>query len=128
MKKKLFITLLLIYLLIPLTAFAHSGRTDRYGGHRDTHNVEGLGPYHFHCGGYPAHLHTDAICPYTLNTSKVITPTIAPTIKSTSSPTPTPVSTKNTNRRIPKGLVRGALLTGGLGFFLFGTRKNRPPY
>ena len=59
--------LLVIVLLISattLTAFAHSGRTDSSGGHRDNKNVSGLGPYHYHCGGYPAHLHSNGVCPY----------------------------------------------------------------
>ncbi len=42
---------------------AHSGRTDGSGGHRDNQNKSGLGSYHYHCGGYPAHLHTNG-CPY----------------------------------------------------------------
>ena len=45
-------------------AEAHSGRTDRYGGHRDNKNKSGLGSYHYHCGGHPAHLHENGICPY----------------------------------------------------------------
>lgn len=44
--------------------YAHSGRTDSSGGHRDNKNKSGLGAYHYHCGGYPAHLHTNG-CPYT---------------------------------------------------------------
>lgn len=32
-----------------LVAEAHSGRTDRYGGHRDNKNKSGLGSYHYHC-------------------------------------------------------------------------------
>ncbi len=44
---------------------AHSGRTDRYGGHHDYQNKSGLGSYHYHCGGYPAHLHKNGVCPYT---------------------------------------------------------------
>ena len=44
--------------------FAHSGRTDSSGGHRDNKNKSGLGSYHYHCGGYPAHLHTNGVCPY----------------------------------------------------------------
>lgn len=35
-----------------LVAEAHSGRTDRYGGHRDNKNKSGLGSYHYHCGGF----------------------------------------------------------------------------
>lgn len=46
------------------TAFAHSGRTDSSGGHKDNKNKSGLGYYHYHCGGYPAHLHTYGYCPY----------------------------------------------------------------
>lgn len=45
------------------TAFAHPGRTDADGGHNDYSNRSGLGPYHFHCGGYPAHLHKGGHCP-----------------------------------------------------------------
>ncbi len=48
-----------------ITAFAHSGRTDSSGGHRDNQNKSGLGSYHYHCGGYPAHLHNGGYCPYT---------------------------------------------------------------
>lgn len=44
--------------------FAHSGRTDSNGGHKDNKNKSGLGYYHYHCGGYPAHLHENGVCPY----------------------------------------------------------------
>ncbi len=47
-----------------IVAEAHSGRTDSNGGHRDNKNKSGLGSYHYHCGGHPAHLHTNGICPY----------------------------------------------------------------
>lgn len=47
-----------------ITAFAHSGRTDSSGGHKDNKNKSGLGSYHYHCGGYPAHLHSGGYCPY----------------------------------------------------------------
>lgn len=50
-----------------IEALAHSGRTDRSGGHHDNKNKSGLGSYHYHCGGYPAHLHTNGVCPYTSN-------------------------------------------------------------
>ena len=65
MKLKKFVVTLLASLTIctttitiatpPLETEAHSGRTDQYGGHRDTKNKSGLGSYHYHCGGYPAH-------------------------------------------------------------------------
>lgn len=48
----------------PTTAFAHSGRTDGSGGHHDYNNKSGLGSYHYHCGGFPAHLHPNGVCPY----------------------------------------------------------------
>lgn len=54
-----------IVLNMSITAFAHSGRTDSSGGHNDNKNKSGLGGYHYHCGGYPAHLHTSGYCPYT---------------------------------------------------------------
>ena len=60
--KRLF-SVLIVLCLITTSAFAHPGRTDSAGGHKDNKNVSGLGPYHYH-HGYPAHLHTDGICPY----------------------------------------------------------------
>lgn len=47
-----------------IVAEAHSGRTDGSGGHHDNKNKSGLGSYHYHCGGYPAHLHDGGVCPY----------------------------------------------------------------
>ena len=55
---------LLVALCLVVTVSAHSGRTDSNGGHKDNKNVSGLGSYHYHCGGYPAHLHTGGYCPY----------------------------------------------------------------
>ncbi len=52
-----------------MTVSAHSGRTDSSGGHKDNQNKSGLGYYHYHCGGYPAHLHTNGVCPYKNNSS-----------------------------------------------------------
>lgn len=53
-----------------VTASAHSGRTDSKGGHRDNKNKSGLGSYHYHCGGYPAHTHKNGVCPYSSTSSK----------------------------------------------------------
>lgn len=61
--KKTFFAVLLAVLMVSATAFAHSGRTDSSGGHRDNKNVSGLGSYHYH-HGYPAHLHPNGVCPY----------------------------------------------------------------
>ena len=47
-----------------IMVYAHGGRTDRYGGHRDNRNVSGLGYYHYHCDGYRAHLHYNGYCPF----------------------------------------------------------------
>lgn len=52
-----------------ITAEAHSGRTDASGGHKDNKNKSGLGSYHYHCGGHPAHLHTGGVCPYSSDAS-----------------------------------------------------------
>lgn len=49
--------LLLMFNLICLTSFAHSGGTDRQGGHKDHYT----GEYHFHHGHGP-HQHPDGIC------------------------------------------------------------------
>ena len=50
-----------------ITAEAHPGRTDAQGGHHDYQNKSGLGSYHYHCGGHPAHLHDNGVCPYSSN-------------------------------------------------------------
>ena len=67
MKKRIFaiLTVCFVVMSLSLSAFAHSGRTDSSGGHKDNKNKSGLGGYHYHCGGYPAHLHTGGRCPYT---------------------------------------------------------------
>ncbi len=76
----------LLALMIPLTAFAHSGRTDGNGGHRDNKNKSGLGYYHYHCGGYPPHLHTNGVCPYTGGGSSSATSGIKSTVPASSTP------------------------------------------
>lgn len=62
--RKVLMRLFVIFSLV-ITVSAHGGRTDSNGGHKDNKNVSGLGSYHYHCGGYPAHLHTSGYCPYT---------------------------------------------------------------
>ncbi len=66
MKKRVFafITACFVLFAMSLSVIAHSGRTDSSGGHKDNKNKSGLGPYHYHCGGYPAHLHSGGVCPY----------------------------------------------------------------
>lgn len=65
--KKICVMLVCLSMLLSYSgmALAHSGRTDASGGHHDYKNVSGLGSYHYHCGGYPAHLHKNGVCPYT---------------------------------------------------------------
>ncbi|MBQ7295515.1 MAG: YHYH domain-containing protein [Clostridia bacterium] len=72
---------LIITLLISLSfftvCFAHPGNTDSKGGHNDNENDSGLGSYHYHCNGNPAHLHENGACPYsqtqpTTNNTEVI--------------------------------------------------------
>ncbi|MDO4326167.1 MAG: YHYH domain-containing protein [bacterium] len=65
---------------LSITSEAHSGRTDSHGGHKDNKNKSGLGSYHYHCGGHPAHLHENGVCPYAATTSV----TTSTTPKSTS--------------------------------------------
>lgn len=73
-KKKLKIlrlSILVVIILISLQTvlFAHSGKTDANGGHKDNKNKSGLGSYHYHCGGNPPHLHQNGVCPYKSSTS-----------------------------------------------------------
>lgn len=68
LKTALIVLMIVLIAFMPLAAFAHSGRTDAYGGHRDNQNKSGLGSYHYHCGGYPAHLHQNGVCPYETST------------------------------------------------------------
>lgn len=98
-KKVVAIVVLLVALLcMPMVNMAHSGRTDASGGHRDNKNKSGLGSYHYHCGGYPAHLHDGGVCPYTSSapatTSVQSTPTTTKTTSSTSTKTTTPAEVK----------------------------------
>ena len=69
--KRVLRTVMAFSLIIGMSAnvFAHSGRTDKNGGHKDNNNVSGLGSYHYHCGGYPAHLHKNGVCQYKTSTS-----------------------------------------------------------
>ena len=87
MKKKICV-LLLIFMMAILPCSSHPGRTDSNGGHRDNKNKSGLGSYHYHCGGYPAHLHRNGVCPYKstpapiaaeAQTSSASAPTVAET-------------------------------------------------
>ena len=88
-----------------ITATAHSGRTDANGGHKDNKNKSGLGAYHYHCGGNPAHLHTDGVCPYavvaTESTEKAV---ISPDTSSTTTSTTTATISKDTIKSVQEAL------------------------
>jgi len=58
------ITIICLIIGIAGNSFAHSGRTDSNGGHKDNQNKSGLGSYHYHCGGNPPHLHENGVCTY----------------------------------------------------------------
>lgn len=63
-KRRICLTLLLMLVLVVSSiSFAHGGRTDSNGGHRDNQNKSGLGSYHYH-HGYGPHLHSNGACPY----------------------------------------------------------------
>ena len=52
MKKALNIIVIMLWIIglvivVSTSAFAHSGRTDASGGHRDNKNVSVLGSYHY---------------------------------------------------------------------------------
>ncbi len=79
--------LILILLAFNVPTFSHSGKTDSSGGHKDNKNKSGLGSYHYHCGGNPAHLHKNGECPYstkkTSTTSKTTSTTASKVDKAT---------------------------------------------
>lgn len=78
---KLVVITILSICLLSVNAYAHSGRTDSNGGHRDTKNKSGLGSYHYHCGGHPAHLHPNGVCPYSTSSTKSSTSSSASSSK-----------------------------------------------
>lgn len=63
---------------LPITSFAHSGRTDSSGGHHDYKNKSGLGSYHYH-HGMEAHLHPGGVCPYSSTDSSSQSDSYTPT-------------------------------------------------
>lgn len=98
MKKKSLIKFLTFFMILcyifTIPSFAHSGRTDSNGGHKDNKNKSGLGSYHYHCGGYPAHLHSGGVCPYKNSNIKSSTNT------STANSTVKSVETKKSEPKI----------------------------
>lgn len=72
LKKRIYALVVVFTLILTSFTFAHSGRTDSSGGHRDNKNKSGLGSYHYHCGGNPPHLHNGG-CPYSSPTPRATT-------------------------------------------------------
>lgn len=102
-KKKIISILLMVTSIISIgvNTYSHSGRTDSSGGHKDNKNKSGLGSYHYHCGGNPAHLHTNGVCPYSSKKSTTSSSSSSKfssgnSSKSTSSNTKTTSTTTNT--------------------------------
>lgn len=95
---------------VPMTATAHSGRTDASGGHRDNKNASGLGSYHYHCGGNPPHLHDDGVCPYSSNYNASTTSSSGSTASSATSQTAsvsTTISTSGKSVKLNSGTTVG---------------------
>ena len=84
------IAIIVVLLSLPTVNLAHKGRTDANGGHKDNQNKSGLGPYHYHCGGYPAHLHDGGVCPYTSSPAPASTTSTSSSSSSSTSSTTTP--------------------------------------
>ena len=98
--KILWIFLIVLSLIsIQINAYAHSGKTDSSGGHKDNKNESGLGSYHYHCGGNPAHLHANGICPYSSSKSS-ISNSSSSKITTTAVPTTIDVTEIQINERI----------------------------
>lgn len=99
-KKRLCLLLTLSIILITTNVYSHSGRTDANGGHKDNQNKSGLGSYHYHCGGHPAHLHTNGSCPYSSSSSSSSSSRSAssstPSTAALSAPKPTTTPTSTT--------------------------------
>ena len=62
--RKLFLSIIILTLSLPMATHAHPGPLDSYGGHTDSNNVSAYGDYHYHCGEYPAHPHPRGVCVY----------------------------------------------------------------
>lgn len=100
---------------------AHSGRTDSSGGHHDNKNASGLGSYHYHCGGHPAHLHEGGVCPYSTSSASYNDDSSSDADTSASSSAGTSVSASSSNSTsssssgagISRGRGRIALHDGG---------------
>ncbi len=86
------VVVLTVFTLTPVTALAHSGRTDSSGGHNcsATSQAKGLcSGYHYHNGGPAVYPVPQQETPSVTIPSAV--PTVAPTVKPTPKPTVKPI-------------------------------------
>lgn len=106
-KTKIISILLTILSIISIgvNAYAHSGRTDSNGGHRDNQNKSGLGSYHYHCGGHPAHLHTNGVCPYSSSSSSSKSSTSSSSSSSTKTTSTVPTTIVVTDIKINENVT-----------------------
>lgn len=86
-------------------SFAHSGRTDANGGHKDNKNKSGLGSYHYHCGGHPAHLHINGVCPYSASSTSSNNSSNASSTSSQSKDSTTSSSSTSTVTTVPSTIA-----------------------
>lgn len=106
-------------IVVGTNVFGHSGRTDSSGGHKDNKNKSGLGSYHYHCGGHPAHLHTNGVCPYSSSSSSNKNSTSGSsssntntrTVPSTIAVTEIQINEKIENLEVGKGKILTATIT-----------------
>ena len=96
--------IILSILSIQISVYSHSGRTDANGGHKDNQNKSGLGSYHYHCGGYPAHLHPNGVCPYS-SSSKSSTSSSGSGSSSTSGSSSSSSSSSKTTTSVPSTIA-----------------------
>lgn len=120
--RKTIVAVLCLALVLCAAASAHPGRTDSSGGHRDNNNVSGLGSYHYHCSGHPAHLHPGGVCPYA--TTARSEPSCSP------EPTSTPKifqvgSSEGDVRRLQIFLIRYGFLEEGEADGIFGQKTKK---
>lgn len=95
--------LLIIFsiILIGINVYAHAGKTDSNEGHKDNKNKSGLGSYHYHCGGHPAHLHTNGVCPYSSSPSSSKSSTSSSSSSKSSNSTSSSFSSKIITTTVP---------------------------
>ena len=96
--------IILTILSIQINVYSHSGRTDANGGHRDNKNKSGLGSYHYHCGGHPAHLHPNGVCPYS-SSSQSSTSSSSSGSSSTSGSSSSSSSSSKTTTSVPSTIA-----------------------